>query len=308
MIRQKAIAFAAAAVLSAVVLFCIAGADAAAAPDPEPEPEPETYSFYGYVATIDQEDNKPLPGVVVRLYDINKEEIDVCTTDEDGRFEFSVEDYTTDKAHFITLEYSEYAVRAHPTMSSTGEADDDDFFPFTLDSSKLDAEGKYALTGTADSRSSIIMAITVGDVFGRVFGDVSGETEGLRGAKVTLTSASSGKNYSTVTDEDGYFNIKCPYGQYTLSVTCNGFNSYKMENVSTGEGLAYDIDLVKVKSNVFFGLDNAHSMMVIGFGILIVMLVATIWLAKWSRKPNSPVQIDADLEPIETDEDDLKGL
>ncbi len=304
MTRQKAIALATAAVIAAVVLSCIPDADGAAAQ--EPEPGPVTYTFYGYVATIDQEYNKPLQGVTVRLCNIDKEEVDSCITDEAGKFEFSVVDYTADKAHFITLEYTEYSVRAHPTMSSTGEADDGDFFPFTLDEGKLDADGKYALTGTSDSRSSIIMAITIGDIYGCVYGNVAGTTEGLKGAKVTLTST-SGKNYSAITDEAGYFNIKCPYGQYVMVVTCNGFNSSEKISVSTEGGYAYIVDLDKVSADVFFGLDNAHSMMVVGFGILIVMLVATISLARWSTKPNSPVQLDTDLEPIEADDGNIRN-
>ncbi len=305
MSRQKAIALAMAVVLSTIVLSCIQ--DAEGASNADPEPTPVSYTFYGYVATIDQEDNKPLSGVTVRLYNIDKVEIDACETDEDGKFEFTVIDYDSDKAHYITLEYSEYAVRAHPNMTSNGEADDGNYFPFTLDSSKLDADGKYALTGTADSRSSIIMAVTVGEVFGSVYGDVSGSSTGLNGAKITLTAKDSKKNYTAVTDEQGYFSIKCPYGMYDMLVTCNGFESESSGEVSPSSGFAYIVTLKNIKSDVIFGLDNAHSMMLIGFVVLVLMLVTTISLARWSKKPNSPVQIENDLEPAKTD-DDLRDL
>ncbi len=304
MSRQKAIALAMAVVLSTIVLSCIQ--DAEGASNADPEPTPVSYTFYGYVATIDQEDNKPLSGVTVRLYSIDKVEIDACETDEDGKFEFTVIDYDSDKAHYITLEYSEYAVRAHPNMT-TSEKDDGDYFPFTLDSSKLDADGKYALTGTADSRSSIIMAVTVGEVFGSVYGDVSGSSTGLNGAKITLTAKDSKKNYTAVTDEQGYFSIKCPYGTYDMLVTCNGFENVSLDNVTPSSGLAYIVNLDNIKSDVIFGLDNAHSMMLIGFVVLVLMLVTTISLARWSKKPNSPVQIENDLEPVKTD-DDLRDL
>ena len=304
MSRQKAIALAMAVVLSTIVLSCIP--DAEGASNADPEPTPVSYTFYGYVATIDQEDNKPLSGVTVRLYNIDKVEIDACETDEDGRFEFTVVDYDSDKAHYITLEYSEYAVRAHPNMT-TNEEDDGDYFPFTLDSSKLDSEGKYALTGTADSRSSIIMAITVGEVFGSVYGDVSGSSTGLNGAKIILTAKDSKKNYTALTDEQGYFSIKCPYGTYNMLVTCNGFENVSLDNVTPSSGLAYIVNLDNIKSNVIFGLDNAHSMMLIGFIVLVLMLATTISLARWSKKPNSPVQIENDLEPVKTD-DDLRDL
>ena len=304
MSRQKAIALAMAVVLSTIVLSCIP--DAEGASNADPEPTPVSYTFYGYVATIDQEDNKPLSGVTVRLYNIDKVEIDACETDEDGRFEFTVVDYDSDKAHYITLEYSEYAVRAHPNMT-TNEEDDGDYFPFTLDSSKLDSEGKYALTGTADSRSSILMAITVGDIYGSVYGDVSGVSTGLNGAKIVLISTESGKNYSTTTDEKGYFSIKCPYGTYKMSVSCNGFESATVDSVSTSGALAYIVNLDKIRADVIFGLDNAHSMMLVGFAVLVLMLAITISLARWSRKPNAPIQIENDLELPKTD-DDLRDL
>ncbi len=305
MSRQKAIALAMAVVMSTIVLSCIQ--DAEGAIDADPEPTPVSYTFYGYVATIDQEDNKPLSGVAVELYNMSKELVDTCETDENGRFEFTVKDYDGNNAHFIKLEYSEYAVRAHPNMTSNGELDDGDYFPFTLDSSKLDADGKYALTGTADSRSSIIMAVTVGEVFGSVYGDVSGSSTGLNGAKITLTAKDSKKNYTAVTDEQGYFSIKCPYGTYDMLVTCNGFESESLDNVTPSSGLAYIVNLDNIKSDVIFGLDNAHSMMLIGFVVLVLMLVITISLARWSKKPNSPVQIENDLEPAKTD-DDLRDL
>lgn len=305
MSRQKAIALAMAVVLATVLLSCIPDAEGASVADPEPTPVP--YTFYGYVATIDQEDNKPLSGVTVRLYNIDKAVTDACETDEDGRFEFTVVDYDSSNAHYITLEYSEYAVRAHPNMTSNGEADDGDYFPFTLDSSKLDADGKYALTGTADSKSSIIMAVTVGEVFGSIYGDVSGSSTGLNGAKITLTAKDSKKNYTAVTDEQGYFSIKCPYGTYDMSISCNGFESTSLEGVTPSSGFAYIVSLDKIKSNVIFGLDNAHSMMLIGFVVLVLMLAITISLARWSRKPNSPVQIENDLEPAKTD-DELRDL
>lgn len=302
---QKAIALATAVVLATVVLSCIP--DAEGASNADPEPTPVSYTFYGYVATIDQEDNKPLSGVTVRLYSIDKTEIDSCETDDDGKFEFTVVDYDGSNAHYITLEYSEYAVRAHPNMTSNGEADDDNYFPFTLDSSKLDADGKYALTGTADSRSSIIMAITVGEVFGSVYGDVSGSLTGLNGAKITLTAKDSKKNYTAVTDEQGYFSIKCPYGTYNMLVTCNGFENMSLDDVTPSSGFAYIVSLENIKSDVIFGLDNAHSMMLIGFIVLVLMLATTISLARWSKKPNFPVQIDNDLEPAKTD-DELRDL
>ncbi len=303
MSRQKAIALAMAVVLATVVLSFASVTDGATTP--EPEPTPVSYTFYGYVATIDQEDNKPLSGVTVRLYNIDKVEIDACETDEDGRFEFTVIDYDGSNAHYITLEYSEYAVRAHPNMT-TDEKDDGDYFPFSLDSSKLDSEGKYALTGTPDSKSSIIMAITVGEVFGSVYGDVSGVSTGLNGAKITLVSE-SGKNYSATTDDKGYFSIKCPYGTYKMSISCNGFESKSLEEVTPSSGFAYIVSLEEIKTDVFFGLDNAHSMMLIGFIVLVLMLAITISLARWSKKPNSPVQIENDLEPAKTD-DELRDL
>ncbi len=306
MSRQKAIALAMAVVLATIVLSSIQDAEGAAVADPDPEPV--SYTFYGYVATIEQEDNKPLSGVTVRLYDIDKVEIDACETDENGRFEFTVIDYDGSNAHYITLEYSEYAVRAHPNMTSNGEADDGEYFPFTLEPGKKGSDGKYALTGTADSLSSIIMAVTIGDIYGSVLGEVSGQSTGLNGAKVTLVSTESGKNYTTTTDDKGYFSIKCPYGTYTMTVSCNGFESKTLEEeVSTSSSLACIVNLEKIKSDVLFGLDNAHSMMLIGFIVLVLMLAVTISLARWSRQPNSPVQIENDLEPAKSD-DDLRDL
>ena len=294
--RQRVIALALVVALVAITACDFQDADGAAKPDPEPVPS----TFYGYVSTLGQEMNKPLDGVTVTLYDEDKNVVGSCIT-TGGKFEFTVMDYNGDNARYLTFEYSEYAVRSHPPMDEN-QPDDGNYIPFKLTSSKLDEEGKYALTGTPESMSPIIMAVTMGEVYGVVMGHVSGEEVGLNGAKVTLVSE-SGKNYAAVTDDKGYFIVKCPYGEYKLNVSCNGFHDSKDIVVTTNNGSAYSITLDAVKSDVLLGLDNAHSMMLIGFIILVLMLVITIIVARASNNPDSPITLENDLAPAK-DEDE----
>ena len=62
--------------------------------------------------------------------------------------------------------------------------------------------------------------------FGRLSGTVSGPDGALPGATVTATDASTGKEYTVTTNEEGFYNFpQLEFGTYTIRVTASGFKT-----------------------------------------------------------------------------------
>lgn len=259
-------------------------------------------TFYGYVANLsDQERNTPLEGVSVTLYDSDRNPLSTCTTDADGRFQFTFE-YVQGNVHYLSFDYAGYMVRSLPDLSmemvSDGESGQT-YISFQLRPDMVDDQGDYRLTGTADGPHAIVMVITTGIVYGNVLDSQSGSP--VSGATVTLVSQ-SGQTYTAVTGDNGYFSIECPYGTYTMTVSCNGYETSSQIEASTDNGSAYTVSLDQHTSELFLGLDSAHAMLVIGLVVLAVFLVVIALLVRHSFKPESEIYVENDLTPPSDDE------
>lgn len=303
-----------AALLAAIVVLIAVplssgGADAPSTDSEETTPTSEVLTAYGYVTNLsDQEENTPLSDVSVGLYTVsNGVKVPVETTgdgpsttrtDSSGRFEFTFE-YFFGSTYFLSFDYPGYTVRSLPDLDM--EMDKDGFVQFVIRPNMVDENGDYALTGTADGLHAIVMVITTGSVYGTVNGMSSDKEFALEGATVRIVSE-NGQSYSTVTNDQGYFQIDCPYGTYTLTVTCNGFGDSEPMSVESGDE-AVVITLIQNTSQALFGLDVAHSVMLIGIVMLILMVVVTAAIYMHQKKSSEPILMN-DLDTIGKDDED----
>ena len=270
----------------------------------DPPAEPDDATMYGFVANIsDEEENTPLQDVRVTLYDEAGEELaDPVTTDSEGRFGFTVQ-HTPGDVYRLSFDYSGYAIRALPNSDMSLE---DGMVSFTLDNIARDADGAYPLSGDAYGPNAFAMAVTTGTIYGVVTGDDGQSTFPLEGAVVTVVS-DNGMSYESTANEWGYFQIECPYGSYSLTVRCNGFQGSEPMNVETSRDQAYRVTLQQNTSEVFMGLDSAHTMMLIGIALTLALVLVTALLHLRSKKPESEVVLMNDLPELERkDEEDVR--
>lgn len=283
-------------------------ADAASNKDPV-VPASEEINVYGYVTNLsDQEENTPLENVTVTLYSADKAIVQTVTgenpttTDAEGRFDFDFV-YESGATYYLTFDYPGYTVRSLPDLDMTYE---DGYVSFQLRPNMVDAEGNYALAGSADGYHAFVMVITTGSVYGTVQGISEDSPFGLSGATVTIVST-DGMSYTTTTGTNGFFSIECPFGQYTMTVSCRGFQSSESVTVESGSGSAYSVTLVQNTSEFVFGLDVAHSMMLIGLVLLalIVGIVAALH-AKYRNSDSEPILMNDLGDFTQQDEDDIR--
>lgn len=301
-------------VLTAVPLSS-GGADASPTNSEDTTPTSEVLTAYGYVTNLsDQEENTPLSDVSVGLYTIsNGVKVPVETTgdgsnptrtDSSGRFEFTFE-YFLGSTYFLSFDYPGYTVRSLPDLDM--EMDKDGFVQFVIRPNMVDENGDYALTGTADGLHAIVMVITTGSVYGTINGMSDNKEFTLGGATVSIVSE-NGQSYSTVTNDQGYFQIECPFGAYTMTVTCNGFGDSEPVSVESGANVPYTVTLIQNTSQALFGLDVAHSVMLIGIVMLVLIVVVTVAIYMRQKKSSEPILMN-DLDTIgKDDEDEIRHL
>ncbi len=182
------------------------------------------------------------------------------------------------------------------------EMDANGYVQFNLRPNMVDADGMLALTGTADGPHAIVMVVTTGHVFGTVQGTSDDGTFNLEGATVILTSA-TGQSVSAVTNSNGYFEIECPFGTYTLTVQCNGFqDSEPLTMESGGPGTAYNVVLIQNTSDVFLGLNIAHAVMLIGLMIFVIILIPAAYMHLRSKGGDDTILMN-DLDEIVKQQD-----
>ena len=274
------------------------------------EPVTSEVTAYGFIANLsDQEENTPLQGVQVTLYDSDKSVVQVTSgtnpvkTDANGRFEFTFM-HTEGDTYYMTFEYPGYTVRSLPDSM---DMDSEGFVSFDPAETAVDSEGDYALSGESGGLHAIVMAVTTGSVYGTVQGESGGETFALSGATVTIVSE-DGMSYSASTGANGYFSIDCPSGRYTMTVSCTGFQSSEAIAVESGHGSAYSVTLVQNTSEFVLGLDITHSIMVIGLVMLALIIVGvTAMHVRGRGRGDEPILMN-DLEDLtqQQDEDEVR--
>lgn len=309
--RDILLLFAAAVAIALVVAPALDPALARASTnDPDPDPVPAEYTIYGFISNIsDQEKNVPLQGVSVSLLDSGKSPVIdpstgaamTCVTDENGMFRFTYP--SSSGATCLHFDYPGYTVRAAGDLRQT--SDDNNTLSFSLTNLVPDAEGdhagEYRLTGDGDSTSAVGMAITKGALFGTV--RIEGSGEAVVGATVYATS-SNGRVFSTTTREDGSFDMTVPYGSYSVTVSCSGFQSSDPIEVSTGDQSSLDVELVENEFgiDIFGGIDMPHAMMIFGLILIGLVLLFSLGIIHKSREGESSIVIVDDLDLDEDEE------
>lgn len=153
-------------------------------------------------------------------------------------------------------------------------------------------DGRY-IVSTADS--PIVMIKNMSKITGTVMGVVKNTEYALKNATIRIDSG-SGNIYETKTDDAGRFTIECPFGEYLLTSECNGFLLYGPETVHTSTTSTLTIVMEAYGGSFIPGLDNAHSMMVLGMCVLALILVfATICYIS-SKKGIGNIKADNDLD------------
>lgn len=271
-------------------------------------PETPTAVAYGYVSDISNKTgNVPLENVDVTLFDADRVRLSKMTTGSDGEFSFECQ---MDTKYYLTFEREGYSVRSIGTMKVETYASDDEI-SFTLTSEmKPDEDGRYPITGTVDSKNAVGMGITIGELFGNVYGSRNGEDPfPIERADVTATSV-DGMTYTVKTDSNGHFRVDVAYGDYTVTVSCNGFKDSGPLEASTKTG---GLDVVLEENEVSFGffsnMDAPHSLLAIGMLILILVLLVSFVGFKRAQRPGSEITIVNGLgHPEPEDQDDIRRL
>lgn len=291
--RHKLTAFAVLAMVLAVPLAVTDWSDGATAD--------QTITIYGYVADVSNEEkNAPLDDVQVSIMaDAASNPLSTCMTDGNGMFEFT---FQKGSANYISFNIDGYTVRSYPSSTLSRVGEETNLFSFDYTKGEQDADGRYRITDDPVGGSFIGMGITEGHIFGYVYGE---DGEGLYGAVVTITSASGRNTYGT-TNEDGYFDIKCYYGTYTMSVSCNGFISSDTVTVAVNEAVS-PVYLKERSHALFLGLDTPHALEAIGV-VTLLTITALLGLAYYRvRTGKSQVEIVNNLEDgNDVDTDDVR--
>ena len=269
-------------------------------------PETPTAVAYGYVSDISNETgNVPLENVDVTLYDAERTRISKMTTGSDGEFSFECQ---MDAKYYLTFEREGYSVRSIGTMKAETYASEDEI-SFTLTRDMTPSEdGRYPITGAADSNNAIGMGITTGELFGNVYGTRNGEAPfAIENADVAAISV-DGRKYAVKTDSNGYFKVDVAYGDYTVTVSCNGFkDSGPLEASTKGSGLSVVLEENEVSFGFFSNMDAPHSLLAIGMIILILVLLASFVAFKRAQRPGSEITIVNGLDRPEPEEQDDIG-
>ncbi len=262
------------AVLAVGILFAPACLGDASAEDGDP------VVVYGYVVDISSEGDVPLEGVEVRLMDAARTVIDTALTGSDGMFEL---EYTEGSTVFLYFDYSGYTVRSvNDTCMDVG---DDNLVLLDISGLTPEEDGRYSL---CDS-SAVGMRDTTGVIYGFVQGSYNGGVANLEGATVTYVS-SAGRNYSVPTDSTGYFDCELPYGTYSVSASCNGFQSSEAVNVGTSSE-SVTITLSQNQT----GLDMPHMLMAAGLVLTGLVLLFVFLILRKSKEPESEIAVVDDL-------------
>jgi hypothetical protein len=213
-------------------------------------------------------------------------------TDADGKFTVIVP-YTTNLS--ISFE-----VRGHTLIGCPNTTPQPDgTLTLNLSTAQYSSSSRiYKITSDKGGMQCAIMAA----ISGKVSGIVSYENGPLKNMTVSLTTPDRKESYAARTGDNGYFNIECPIGTYSLTAGGQGFNWSEgvQVNVTSGTTAEYDITLIKEDLTKYMGMDAAHLLMLIGV-IVGIFLAAAAWFL--SKRMNDLRHIEVFDDRAEEDED-----
>ena len=263
--------------------------------------EPTAITICGFVGDVSTEGNIPLNGVVVQLLDSNRKIIDTCITGEksleDGEFRFT---YKNGEGKYLSFSIEGYTARTWPiTMNMV----DDNLLSFSIEGLTPDEEGCYELTSSMTEGSFVAMRMTTAHIMGYVK-DKNGNP--LNGAQVTLKSSDDRITTGT-TDSNGYFEISCYYGTYTIQVSCNGFEKSDSVTVSTTDPAPTIVMTEKIHT-MLWGLDTAHTMELIGILVVALSFIVISLIYRRSQSEDSEIVFINDLDDDDEEKEEKKKV
>ena len=282
----------------------------AVSPDADASPAQPvgTYTVYGYIGSLADENNEALGDVEVHLLDSTMRQIGPTNivTDSEGMFQFT---YDLTEVSYLRFELGSYTVRTVPEGMSL-VANQTNIVAFDQQTVLGDIRDilaadpnatSFPITGDISSGNFIGMMLTTGQISGFVYGTHNGSDIALEGAEIMIVSG----NYRDIatTDRNGLFVFNnCPYGEYTLTVTCSGFQDSEGRTVYMGDQV--DITLTENSSSLLFGLTTPYAMELIGLVVVALVVVFSGIAYFWSKKRSDPESVFVnDLESI-TDEEE----
>lgn len=260
--------------------------------------EPLDITIRGFVGDISTEGNVPLNNVRVQLLDMNGNLTAICLTGngdlEAGEFRFT---YPKDRGTYLTFSMEGYTTR---TWSDAMTLVDNNMFSFRLDGLTPDESGCYNLTSDMDGGSFVAMRMTTAHIVGYVH-DEDGSP--IKGADVTVTS-SDNRIVTGSTDSNGYFEVSCYYGTYTITVSCRGFESPEPITIGTTDAPP-TIIMEKKNHTMMWGLDTAHALELVGILAVALSIVVMYFIYHRSKAEDSEIVIINDLDEVEEGEDEV---
>lgn len=242
-----------------------------------------SYNIQGYIADANWD---PVPGVTVSIMDNQGKSYSGTVDATTCFFIVSVPSNTG-----LSILFSAFGYTVVTCPNTTPPTSASEYRPLDLSKAAYNASTHtYTVTGTIDAQQGAVMKISPGTVNGHVTSD----SNPIKNATVTLTPtadapASVLENYllSATTNDQGYYEITCPVGDYTLSVSGQGFKpSNPIPVTVTGNPLTTDVALEeKSMLKKYFSMDTAHLLMLIGVIVGIILAVVAWFL---SRRVNDP--------------------
>jgi hypothetical protein len=282
--------------LAVIALALLVPLVSTVAPDSDGADTVAATNFFveGWVAEGGGLGKVPVEGVLVTITDGSGAAYD-ATTNSSGYFRIGI---STPSNLKISFDLYGYMIISCP--NTTAQAGSDAFILNLTSSTYTNATRTYRITSEIDGMQSAIMS----PITGSVTGFVLYEKGPVKNINVTLTTTSASKQvqYSSKTDDSGYFEIKCPVGAYALTTSGQGFrHNDKMDvDVTSGTKTLDNITIEKSAQQKHLGMDLAHLLMLIGV-IVGILLAASAWLL--SKRMNEPDHIEVFDDRAEEDED-----
>jgi len=256
---------------------------------PAPSDADTTANYYieGYVADTSK---KPMEGVTVSVAD-GQDPAPSCDTDAEGFFSVGVAVNTGLTISFTVYGYSVITCPNTSIQPGTGS------LVLNLSKAAYNATTHtYTITGSVADMQCVIMATSNGTVNGQVtFG-----ANPVRSATVTLSPIEpvpGGRDYSAGTKDNGDYEITCPTGTYTLTVSSQGFDqSDPIEVKVTDSPSTVNVTMVKSELKKYLGLDVAHLLMLVGVIVGMLFAVAAWFLSRRMNRPHGLEIIDDSAE------------
>ncbi|MDR0309334.1 MAG: carboxypeptidase-like regulatory domain-containing protein [Candidatus Methanoplasma sp.] len=249
-----------------------------------------SYYVEGYVASSGGSGKIPMEGVIVAITDGQGQTFQ-SSTDSNGFFRVGIVNNVN-----LTISFTIFGYGISTCPNTTLQPDG----TLTLELSTAQynsATRTYTITSPVSGMQCALMSSSNGDVRGVV----SFEGGRIKNATVSLTHTGGEGVYTTHTNSDGFYEIRCPVGTYVLTVSCQGFNPSEDVSVNvTGIASTVNISLEKAELQKYLGMDTAHILMLVGVIISIILAVAA-WMM--SKRMNGPRRLEIFEENIEEDEE-----